>query len=236
MGKLRAKKGRAPAASSLGMVILGGPSYQMLLDARHSGSMLNLAVRLVVTGRATGVATNWGHGCPVEMARNRLFQQALELTEATHLCWMDSDCFWPAEMTDGWIWAMEELARRKAPFCGFPVHQRNGDSNVVESIEGVRHHRLRGSVKMEATMKECAAMGLGAAVFYLPWYRDNWSSGPWFRTDWTGGEMTSEDFWHTSRLYMVNDGRAGDGLPARPLWSPVLAVQHAPRGVLGDAP
>lgn len=230
-------------------VILGGPSYQLLLDARHAGSMAGLALRLMASRRAKWVEFHWGHGCPVEHARNSLFAHALA-SEATHLLWADSDCYWPSSDVDGWLWTMEQLERRDLPFAAFPVMQRNGDSNIVLASERTEHDiamgnasrwpRYRGelnakgelTIPMAAELKPCAAAGLGAAVFFLPWYRAHWPKAPWFRTDWRGGEMISEDFWHTSAL---RDPRRRGGLQhdaqipgAR--YAPVVQVIHAPRG------
>lgn len=205
-------------------VVLGGPAYQHLVDSHHAGSMAGLSLHFMKHG-AEWVQFHWGHGCPVEHARNRLFKDALK-SGATHLVWADADCFWPASDANGMIWIAQELGRAKLPFCALPVHQRNGDSNIVESIEGPRFNRIRGKVTMEAAMHECAAAGLGAAVFWLPWYRDNWPDAPWFRTEWRKGEMISEDFWHTSRLWTE--------YKVKPRWSPVVQVIHAARGVRGE--
>lgn len=206
-------------------VVIGGPSYQMLLDARHAGAMGNLALALRASGACEWVQFHWGHGCPVEHARNRLFTDALK-SGATHLFWADADCYWLPSDVNGVLWLLAELESQRLPFAALPTHQRNGDSNIIESREGKKWNRLRGKVTMAAELKECVAAGLGAAAFYLPWYRDNWPDAPWFRTEWRHGDMISEDFWHTNRLLTEHK--------VSPRWAPVVQVVHAARGVTGD--
>lgn len=205
-------------------LILGGPSYQMQVDARHAGSMASLALRLRELGRLEWIQFHWSHGCPVEHARNNLFAQALA-TNATHLLWVDSDCYWSSAENDGIAWMLEQLRGdegRETPFIAIPVHQRNGACNIVKERKGPRFERFAGKVTMEAKLHDCIAAGTGVCGFFLPWYRSHWKHAPWFRTDWEHGEMISEDFWHTNRLLMKH------GVPPR--WAPVVQVIHAARG------
>ncbi len=202
-------------------LILGGPSYQMQVDARHAGSMASLALRLRELGRLEWIQFQWTHGCPVEMARNRIFADALA-SDATHLFWADADCYWPSAEQDGIAWLLREIAVLRRPFAAIPVHQRNGACNIVKERRGARFERMSGKVTMEAKLHDCIAAGTGVCAFFLPWYRQHWKTGPWFRTDWEDEEMISEDFWHTNRLlkkYLTY-----------PQWAPVVQVIHAARG------
>lgn len=206
--------------------IIGGPAYQMKLDARHAGSMVALALGL----RSAGMSyfeTHWSHGCPVEAARNGLFKHALEST-ADVLFWADADVFWHPEDTGSIVWLMGELVAQRYPCVALPVMQRNGDSNIVERIEGAgaaqMFHRIR-SFGDGPPIRECAAAGTGAIAFYLPWYREHWSEAPWFRTEWHGAMSVSEDLWHTSQL------KRAHGVPMR--FAPIVRTNHEPRGVQG---
>lgn len=229
MGLNRRMRRAADAGRSPLSAIIGGPAYQMKLDARHAGAMMGLALTL----RAHGMKyfeSHWAHGCPVEAARNGLFDHALK-SKADVLFWADADVFWSPEDTGAIVWLMEELAtRRDVPSCAIPVMQRNGDSNIIERIvgegEAMRFERLRGTVGGEGELiRECAAAGTGAIAFYLPWYRKNWPRAPWFRTDWHGAMSVSEDLWHTSQLQRAH------GVPMR--FAPIAQMHHVPVGVAG---
>ena len=198
--------------------LLGGPAYQNLVDSRHAGSMVALAVRCQQLGYRTG--SLYTHACPVEMARNEIMRQALA-TDFTWLVSADSDVWWPIETMDLIVWAAGELARLDQPMMGFAVGQRDGVCNVV--AEGTEGWQRLTQVKRVQELAPCKAVGTGLVVFRLKWYRENWIKAPWFRTSWEGEAMTGEDFWHCGELK-----RRG----AQPMYSAALEVKHALRGTL----
>jgi hypothetical protein len=207
-------------------VIIGGPCYQMQMDARHGGIVAELGIRLRELRKVDYLQYEYEHGCPVEMPRNNLFRKALA-SEATHLVWMDSDCYFASRDIDGLIWIIDALAETKLPFCAVPVTQRDGCVNIVEKVdwtaEPPRFPRFRGTVAMEPRLRKCEVAGLGLAVFWLPWYRERWPTGPHFRTHWLDGRnFISEDFWHTWQLSQRHE--------TRPRWCPMVEVTHAARG------
>lgn len=220
------KSEREPNQAHSINAILGGPSYQLLTDARHTGSMVGLAAALIGSRQLTGIAVNYMSACPVEMARNELFKSALVATEATHLFWADSDVYWDAshELVWGANWLTAEPSH---PMMVVPVEQRNGDSNIMRDD----FKRLRGSFVLGRTPLKCMGAGLGLAIFNLQWYRRHWPESPWFRTEWHElgfdrqaaplSRFISEDIWHTMRLRQLGDSC---------YWAPLCQTWHATRG------
>lgn len=216
-----------PAARREGLrIIIGGPAYQMKIDARHATSMVALALGLRSRG-VRSLETHWAHGCPVEAARNGIFERALA-SDADVMFWADADVFWHPEDTGAIVWLLEELAQRRFPCVAVPVMQRNGDSNIIGAITGEgatqRFERLR-AFGPGPEIRECAAAGTGMIAFYLPWYRGHWREAPWFRTEWHGAMSISEDLWHTSQLARAH------GVPMR--FAPIVRTNHEPRGARG---
>lgn len=225
---LRRRMKRAAGIASSGSrfgAIIGGPAYQMNLDARHAGSMVGLA--LALRERVSYFETHWAHGCPVEAARNGMFGHALA-GRADVLFWADADVFWSPEDTGSIVWLMGELATHATiPCAAIPVMQRNGDSNIVERIEGEGEHQVFHRLRQFGPgdfIRPCAAAGTGIIAFNLAWYRKHWPLAPWFRTEWHGSMSVSEDLWHTSQLRTRG---------ASCHFAPIVATTHAARGVVG---
>lgn len=191
--------------------ILGGPSYQLSVDARHAANMVHTGLML---GKHLH-AINYRHGVPVETPRNGLFQQALDISEVDFVLWADSDVF-------GWDQSILHIAKNlefyKKPLCGIPVNQRNGDSNVWLHQD----KKLAGTIPVSTDLHECWAIGFGFVMFWLPWYREHFNKGPYFRTEWNGDAMQSEDVWHCREL-----ARRGES----PYYAMGAQLIHAHRGV-----
>jgi hypothetical protein len=203
-------------------VIMGGPSYRMEVDARHCCAMMALSAALYNSGLCSGIQPLYEDGCPVERVRNSIFAKALE-SDATHLFWADSDVYW--EDSGELVWGLQELARLGMPCLIVPVVQRgNGDINIIMSPPP-ELERPKGKFPIGRHWLACWAGGMGLAMFYLPWYRENWRRGPWFKTEWATIPakpepktlLISEDIWHTSHLRVA------------PLWAPLTVTYHATR-------
>lgn len=206
-------------------VLLGGPAYQHLVDARHAGSIGSLAIHFRERGHAPGFG--WQHACPVELARNELMRVALSGPTDVVVS-MDADCFVQPGHENGIVWVAEELDKRDQPLCAIPVPQRDGTCNIADRIAPDGQWVRKRITVGEQTMERCLAAGTGCMVFWLPWYRKHWPDAPWFRTDWTERpdgtpQMISEDFWHCREVA----ARGRD-----PMYAPVALVHHATRGIL----
>lgn len=213
-------------------LIIGGPAYNMQVDARHASAMVELSLKALLSGQVESVNTLYEHGCPVEMARNSLFRKALSEKDATHLITADSDVYW--ENSEELIWGCHyiwgynmngELVTPQ-PLMGIPVLQRNGAANILEN-EG-SSDRLHGRIRVGRGPRYCFAVGTGLCLYNLDWYRVHWPEGPWFRTDWfdifgNGRDIfVSEDFWHCLELRRF---------VVKPLWAPLVRTWHAARGM-----
>lgn len=212
--------------------LIGGPSYLMQLDARHCAAMVDLALSLFNSGRCGDLQIGYEHACPVEIARNSIFEKAIQ-SDATHLIWADSDVYWQGG-SDNLVWGCDYLSTTRNPIVVVPVKQRNGVGNIIINSD---LERLHGSITVEAVCRPCWGAGMGLAIFNLDWYRQmaiprGWGKDddkPWFRSDWmfVGGKgagkhrFISEDIWHTSRLRKY-------GVDC--LWAPLVMTKHADRG------
>ncbi len=195
--------------------IIGGPSYNLTVDTRHAGAMVELALELNNRCDLESLTIQYQHAVPVEMARNAMFRQALD-SDATHLVWADSDVYWGSHGNREIAWVLQALESQKLPFATIPVAQRDGVANIWSS----HLVRVSGGLKVERRLIPCHATGLGFGAFYLPWYRHNWSTGPHFRTEWQGKTFMSEDYWHTSYLRTLRSA---------PRYAPVCEMFHASR-------
>jgi hypothetical protein len=205
--------GKAAPKIDNSLWILGGPSYELKLDARHAATLA--AMVRVLGPRILGI--QYRHGVPVEAPRNGLFEDALK-SDAEFLLWCDSDCYGydPYAL----ISVGDTLRKFEKPMASVPVAQRNGEANIWITS----NTKLSGEFKTLSTdLCECYAAGLGLAVFWLPWYREHWNEGPFFRTDWLGGTFyISEDFWHSRRLCDLGESA---------YYALASAVVHSHRGV-----
>ena len=203
-------------------LILGGPSYRMEVDARHSASLVPFAIRCamprMVAKKSFGgrmryvvhpspisiVAAHYQHGTPVAVARNGILKESLERLEATHIMMLDSDCSIPGDQVDPIIKCLLALGDR--PMFGVPAPQRDRRANVWESRE-TKMTRL----PLDGELHECYAVGFGCVVFNLGWYRAHWPKAPWFLDGWDSefGPM-GEDYKHCRELGLHLDGPPGD--------------------------
>ena len=198
-------------------ILLGGPSYRMEVDARHSASLVPFALRLamprMVQRKAFGgrmrdvvtpspfvvIGTAYEHGTPVALARNGLFRTALE-SEADVLLWLDSDCSIPMEQIDPIIRAMLLWLAPSAPerpLLGVPAPQRDRRANVWTS----REDKLT-RLDLDGAVHPCFAVGFGCVAFRLGWYRREWPTAPWFRDSWdeSMASYVGEDYGHCRAL------------------------------------
>lgn len=192
-------------------LILGGPSYRMEVDARHAAHLVTFALRaslprvaakknfagklrhLVTPSPVSILGTMYEHGTPVAYARNHLFTGALEVDDATHLLWLDSDCSFVPSQIELYLHALLTLGDR--PMFVVPTPQRDRVVNVWETAE------TRARVFLDGELRACHAGGFGCVVFNLAWYRAHWPKSPWFQDLWDPAiGYVSEDVGHCHAL------------------------------------
>ncbi len=191
-------------------LIIGGPSYRMENDARHTASIATFGIRITLPrivakksfgGKMRAIVTPSGvtvlgfhyeHGTPVALARNSMFKTALAEAAATHLLWVDSDVSLPGDQSDFILAGI----RGADPITLFPCPQRDRHANIWTDAK-----TKLTSLRTDGTLRECYAGGFGAVAFNLEWYREHWPEGPWFRDsfDATIGYL-SEDYVHCRAL------------------------------------
>lgn len=192
------------------MIILGGPAYELRVDARHCDTIAGVAALLARRGISHVIEHE--HATPVAMARNNIMRRALD-SGATQLVQLDADVYGDPRAIVAAIAEQRRLAAT-APLILIPVELRRGDGLYNVSFDGERWSR-------EIERAPCKFGGLGAAVYYLPAYREHWSAPPWYLDVWLNGELAPEDRYHTERIT--------DYLGQPPLcWG--SSLQHAPRG------
>ena|SRR5437868_4935621 len=144
----------------------------------------------------------------VDAARNEITRQALRVSSATHLMFLDNDMVWPHN-------TISRLATHRVPVVGgnyflkVPPHDCVA-FNIVELSDGVQIVRLEDFTPNLAVelLFEVEGLGLGATLIDLDVLRrmkDHFHDEKWFRSE-EGGE----DVWFFRRLRQL-------GIPA-PVW------------------
>lgn len=199
--------------------IVGGPCYQMQVDARHAMSVARLCALGSVRGHDIGY--QYAHRTPVSWARNDLFEAALK-TDSDVLFWCDSDSsFDPRDA----LAMVERTYQSHYPFVTMPSRMRvSGRINVNNGHGWLTQEAWDDMVETKSPTGPIPvhATGMGTACFHLDTFRDKWPIGPWFYDVWGKHGFMSEDFVFTSTL----EERVG----YRPMAWPALC-QHHPRGV-----
>ena len=197
-------------------VQIGGPAYEMRLDARHCASMAELAYRLgeyrldvdTLGSGSADLSISYAHRTPVVMARNHLFEKAIQDTTIDVLFWCDSDCFFPPE--SAW-WAIHRTAGNGYPFCGMPCELRDGGRYNVKlpgdpewaTEEALNKFQSQGGLpgaKLAGRPRPVDAMGTGVCAMYMPLWREKCPIGPWFFDAFTEAGYVSEDVMFTSTM------------------------------------
>lgn len=201
---------------------IGGPSYCMTTDARHTVSV-GLLSQLLRTKPVEYIDYEYKHGTPVDIPRNKLFESALK-DKVDILVWMDSDCFIKTEDVPYVANCIHNAYKQDTAFSTFPTIQRDGDLNIWVTEERLKITDLPEDNKSFPV----DASGLGFGIFVMRNFRKYWNRGPWFCTSYVINKsgaicFVSEDFAFTSSLACKIAGQ-------QPICHPGTIIQHVHRG------
>lgn len=217
------------------VIQLGGPSYCMSVDARHSATM-GLLSAFLSQQNIKALDFGYQHGTPVDCPRNELFGTALK-SDIDILVWLDSDCFIRSQDIPLAADLIIEAHFKEWTFTTAATPQRDGIVNIWKG-DDAPHYQNKYTMReiMEKSPSKFAsaarfpivASGLGFAVFNLAKFRQLWARGPWFcsrhgTTDDGRSIFQSEDFTFTARIPSEMPGE-------RAYCDPRFIVQHVHRG------
>lgn len=206
-------------------VIIGGPSYCLQTDARHTGAVALLAAALAHSGVKT-IAMRYKHGTPVDIPRNELFHDALK-SDFDVLVWLDSDTFIVESDIKEWCKLVLNVFRKNHVYVGVATPQRDGRINVWTGEKIGERMRPSDKAFSQSELFPVHAMGLGCGIFNLPKFRSNWGAGPWFCSrhmfDQTPIGFESEDYFFTTHIRKMFKH-------TEPLCTPLFLCKHVHRG------